>query len=1117
MKYYIKGNKGFTLIEIVLSLVLAGILASLAGLGLVQVSKAFIFVKDTSALAQKERLAMARMDKAITNLTDITAATQHSITLNRKYGQEPDIQETFSLDGSNLKIGNDILIDSVDSFDLYYWQGGNDPWVQGRDDISQLAVVEISLSHNIDFDPNIDTHSVVNKVCPRNTYVPQKKRFSPTGVATGPGSVCFIATAAYENPADPAVTVLRQFRDRFLLTWPGGRAFVKWYYRLGPDLAKMLKTNKGARAFTRYILSPLVGLAFLLLFYPLGLPLMILLSWFLAHVFLAVISRNKSASNLLFNQTGSVLIGLIVTMVIMAALAAGMLSLFSTSTFTGLRENFSPRAYYMAESGFRYAAYEYLDSSSDGTISNLHNKTFTMENGDTFRLFLNSYWFEATAGGGTSLLTVGSCSSFPESFTSGTVTQGFLQVGDSTDHVQYSGVSYDNKNTVDTTDDELTFTLTSTITPGSVDVYPECRVNGDQTINEGDNETLDLDKITNVEETRALPKMSGVVTINDGSEDYIIMYDNLNYTNDRLIGLHNVPGENGIPSGGLVLTDNDTVTLGKYAKIKSIGTAGSGNFSATRTVIFNQPLHLVKTYKKYYWGEDFDENDGSSPSNWTSVLGTHEISKNASDGTSDNAALKVTTTETTGYGSHFNPQEEEAQVEESVTGLDWQTALPEEMNLETIWLSSDKTLSYDIQVKTKFTETEDKWVNNFLGCYMPGLSFRLHIPTGHPEESTYYGLSYMRGIQGTSDEFVDPGGWLTPPSGYYIDLDDIPDTFFDDHNDNSEAAEANCGDLTPPTCWDDDPPKDGRPYIVLWQRTGEDPGQWDWLAYKKLCHEQSTTIYHYEEQVAPLPLLTEGYYDGEVSGDPRTPTPYSAIKLTDISNVLQTSIQEGVTILGNPGSAIIRDPGTDQPVAGAAYIVPDQHANAQAEFNYRIYLKPWVTIMARVMEMTGDFDDDPSDQEHVNVVQACFADTEEHEPGTGENYGYFKDTVRHAHPRGEIKWPEDGDYLTYVEWEELGYTSKTVDAEPGWGNNYKKLVDRGQDDDDDWLYAYTAFYTTEAEGDEFSDVEIGLHTLGIDASSSTSESDRETCYFDDFGLAIYETNVVGLLPGIQEE
>lgn len=81
----------------------------------------------------------------------------------------------------------------------------------------------------------------------------------------GDGGGCLIATAAFGSAMEPHVTILRKFRDKFLMTNRLGNAFIKMYYTYSPDLADFIVTHDRLRAMVRLSLIPVVAISWVAL------------------------------------------------------------------------------------------------------------------------------------------------------------------------------------------------------------------------------------------------------------------------------------------------------------------------------------------------------------------------------------------------------------------------------------------------------------------------------------------------------------------------------------------------------------------------------------------------------------------------------------------------------------------------------------------------------------------------------------------------------------------------------------------------------------------------------------------------------------------------------------
>lgn len=72
------------------------------------------------------------------------------------------------------------------------------------------------------------------------------------------GATCFVATAAYRDANHPDVSFLRSFRDGFLQQHRAGQAFIGWYWRVGPKLARVVDSREPLRYVSRLLLRALV-------------------------------------------------------------------------------------------------------------------------------------------------------------------------------------------------------------------------------------------------------------------------------------------------------------------------------------------------------------------------------------------------------------------------------------------------------------------------------------------------------------------------------------------------------------------------------------------------------------------------------------------------------------------------------------------------------------------------------------------------------------------------------------------------------------------------------------------------------------------------------------------
>ena len=409
-------QKGFTLIEVIVSLLIVAILGSIAAFGMTRMAQNYVFSQANAQVSQKSQLAIVRITKELTELVTIpsnSTSTSLFITENnaisRSVGYDSGTSTIRINDTGGAITSGDILVDKVSSFSFTYWYGNpaqsTSTWTVGTNNISQLAFIDVNFTLNRS---DGGTYTVSTRVGPRNSG--GAGGTAPTSSApVAPNYGCFIATACYGSADHPAVIILREFRDRFLMPWKGGQMLTQIYYKYSPQLADRIRENEILMTISRIMLFPVVISAMLLLNCPLIFAFFAIFSLFICGRF-AWKKRLRKNKVFIGNSQGLILITAIITILIMSVLGAAMLTLWSSSEFSQVISDQGQKSYYLAEAGFRYASSLYFNAGSDASriaaMTNMNNTSYTLLNNDgAFSIKVYPYWFRSSSSTASTLAT----------------------------------------------------------------------------------------------------------------------------------------------------------------------------------------------------------------------------------------------------------------------------------------------------------------------------------------------------------------------------------------------------------------------------------------------------------------------------------------------------------------------------------------------------------------------------------------------------------------------------------------------------------------------------------------------------------------------------------------
>ena len=128
MKKKTPNNRGFTLMEIIMSIIIISILGVIAGRGFVEIAKGYVLSRKNATVAQQGQITAARLKKELSASSSITCGGSNMITYKIKRDASPEDTTTiYWAGGSNplrLKTnsncldctsctGGDILVENI--------------------------------------------------------------------------------------------------------------------------------------------------------------------------------------------------------------------------------------------------------------------------------------------------------------------------------------------------------------------------------------------------------------------------------------------------------------------------------------------------------------------------------------------------------------------------------------------------------------------------------------------------------------------------------------------------------------------------------------------------------------------------------------------------------------------------------------------------------------------------------------------------------------------------------------------------------------------------------------------------------------------------------------------
>jgi prepilin-type N-terminal cleavage/methylation domain-containing protein len=789
----VQKKTGFTLIELIAVLLIMGVVAALASLTIPRYYNGYLMARDGQSISQNAQTALTRIGLELRSLLTVsaTAASPTSVSYTRLSNSTTSptvLNNILALSNNTITLTSNgtvnTLLNNVNTFILTYYKAGTQQWVCGTDNITLLSYVVVNLGVTCSNGTVVNFSTAVSLRNNGNTGGSPP----PTTSSPPPYKPCFVATAAFGRENHPVVQTLREFRDRCLRNWSIGRAFIEVYSVIGPHLADAIRNRPWACNMVQLLLFPIAGMAFFIIYLPAGLPVIFIFSWglfkFIRHIFSR---RRKIGIEILSDYKGSILIAVIATITILGLLIGSMSTFVFTSSFSQIEGYASRKAFYLAESGYRYAASQFLNAGTGSTggaaqaanfqeLSTLNQingasavKLGTSGADGSFALSVTPYFLVYSANysaGATSVNLTYPGTSPPSAYS--LPSTGLLDV------------SLNNTpNVVPYSKSGNTYTITAGGLPAPVLQYNSVRF----VTNPSSAGSISVGGNLTVQNAGPFPPFNGTFRVNSTPTPYQYRAKSGNTLQNITSTTPASPGT-GLP---LTVATTDNIVCGEFAEIQSTGTSYSGQTqTASRSVLYYAQIGF--TLQAGSSGASVITT-GSSGSAGADIMGNANLASDANFSASGGNIPVGTASYTTSAGNtslQMNTVNGYSSILGNLLGSGSWAVLPVSSTVSTNLTNAFANGSqhyYEAQVKIA--------TGTALPYYLAGISFRVQ-----PSGSTYYGY-------GLSFAYF--------PSNPSVYSDGIPNGVIPTDSRGNSVTQ--------------------KPIILLWENTSSG---FQWLAYKAL-------------------------------------------------------------------------------------------------------------------------------------------------------------------------------------------------------------------------------------------------------------------------------------------